>query len=71
MDERAGKFVSFTSIYLHGQHFGEAFGIAGIHEEMGPLMLNTGVIRYDAEGDITFGINIYSNRLARLIAIRT
>jgi len=58
LDERAAKFVAFTTTYLYRQHFGEAFGIAGTDDEMGPLTLNTGVIQYDAAGDIRFDVNI-------------
>jgi succinyl-diaminopimelate desuccinylase len=58
LDERADHFVRFTDSYLHQQHYGEAFGIAHTDPEMGPLTLNTGVIRYEADGDVTFDINI-------------
>lgn len=58
LDERAARFVRFTEQYLHRQHNGEALGIAHRDEEMGPLTLNTGIIRYAAEGDVTFDINI-------------
>lgn len=58
LDERAQQFVDFTDTYLHEQHFGEAFGIAHDDPEMGPLTLNTGVISYEADGDVTFDINI-------------
>jgi len=58
LDERAALFVRFVDQYLHRQHYGEALGIAHHDEEMGPLTLNTGIIRYAVEGDLTFDINI-------------
>ncbi len=58
LDERARQFVEFTDKYLHQQHFGESIGIAKDDPEMGPLTLNTGVISYEAEGEIVFHINI-------------
>ncbi|MDA5109517.1 MULTISPECIES: dipeptidase PepV [Brevibacillus] len=58
LDERGRQFARFTDRYLHRQHYGEAIGIAHDDEEMGPLTLNTGVIRYEADGDAVFGVNI-------------
>jgi len=58
LDERAEQFAMFTATYLHEQHYGEALGIAQDDQEMGPLTLNTGVISYEADGDIAFDINI-------------
>ena len=58
LDERARQFIDFTDQYLHRQHFGESIGIAHDDPEMGPLTLNTGVISYEADGEIVFHINI-------------
>jgi succinyl-diaminopimelate desuccinylase len=58
LDRRAEQFVQFTEKYLYRQHYGEAIGIAHDDQEAGPLTLNTGVIRYEAEGELVYEINI-------------
>ncbi len=58
LDDRARQLVRFTDTYLYRQHYGKALGIDHDDAEMGPLTLNTGVIRYDCEGDIEFNVNI-------------
>ncbi|MGD8192437.1 dipeptidase PepV [Brevibacillus ginsengisoli] len=58
LDTRAEAFVQFTETYLYRQHYGEAMGIDHNDPEMGPLTLNTGVLQYEAEGEIRFDINI-------------
>lgn len=58
LDERAAQFVQFTEKFLYRQHYGQALNIAHTDEEMGPLTLNTGIIRYESDGDAQFDINI-------------
>lgn len=58
LDTRAEQFVQFTESYLYRQHYGNAFHIHHHDEEMGPLTLNTGIIRYESEGNVQFDINI-------------
>ncbi len=58
LDERAEQFVRFCDTYLYRQHYGEALGIAHHDDEMGPLTLNTGVIRYEADGEVRLDVNI-------------
>jgi succinyl-diaminopimelate desuccinylase len=58
LDERAEQFAQFTDRYLYRQHAGEAIGIAHNDPEMGPLTVNTGVIEYEADGEILFRVNI-------------
>ncbi|GAA4711643.1 dipeptidase PepV [Brevibacillus fulvus] len=58
LDQRAAQFVSLIARYLHQQHFGEALGIAHDNRDMGPLTVNTGVMRYEAEGESRLDIDI-------------
>jgi succinyl-diaminopimelate desuccinylase len=58
LDERGRQFARFADRYFHRQHDGKAIGIACDDKEMGPLTLNTGIIRYEADGDAVFGVNI-------------
>lgn len=58
LDARASQFVKFSETYLYRQHYGKALGIDHHDEEMGPLTLNTGIIHYEAQGEISFDINI-------------
>jgi len=58
LDERAERYARFADRFLHRQHGGEALGIAHHDEEVGALTLNTGVLKYDAEGDAIFRLNI-------------
>lgn len=58
LDARAADFVQFTQTYLYRQHYGEALGIDHQDQEMGPLTLNTGVVQYEAAGEVRFDINI-------------
>ncbi|MFM1652299.1 dipeptidase PepV [Brevibacillus sp. B_LB10_24] len=58
LDGRASQFVSFSDTYLYRQHDGKALGIDYDDAEMGPLTLNTGVIRYDSVDGSEFRVNI-------------
>ncbi|MDF2684446.1 MAG: dipeptidase PepV [Brevibacillus sp.] len=58
LDARATSYVRFADQYLHNQHYGQSLGIAHDDEEMGPLSLNTGVLKYQAQGDAIFRLNI-------------
>ncbi|WP_176560318.1 dipeptidase PepV [Brevibacillus dissolubilis] len=58
LDSRAEQLIEFSNKYLYQQHYGEAMGIGHNDPEMGPLTLNTGIIRYEEDGELRFDINI-------------
>ena len=58
LDERAMRFLRFADRYLYRQHGGERLGIAHDDAELGPLTLNVGIVRYRAEGELEYHINI-------------
>lgn len=58
LDERAARFIRFADRYLYRQHGGERLGIAHDDAEMGPLTLNVGIVRYRADGERAFHVDI-------------
>lgn len=58
LDDNAMNFVDFANKYIVGNYKGEKFGMSHVHEEMGEVSVNTGMINYTEVDGASFGVNL-------------
>lgn len=58
LDDNARNFVDFANEYIIGNYKGEQFDMAHVHEEMGEVSVNTGMINYTEVDGASFGVNL-------------
>lgn len=58
LDDNATNFVDFANKYIVGNYKGEQFDMAHIHEAMGEVSVNTGMMNYTEVDGASFGVNL-------------
>ena len=58
LDSNGRQFVSFANDYIFDNFKGQAFNMAHQHEELGEVIVNTGMINYTEVDGGDFGINL-------------
>ncbi|MGD3427594.1 peptidase dimerization domain-containing protein, partial [Xanthomonas citri pv. citri] len=56
LNQAAKEFAEFSNRYLHESHFGEKMGLKFHTDVMGDVTTNVGIITYDKEKGVKFGI---------------